>query len=114
MAPQQRLLLEMAVEALDDAGMDAARLAGSDTAVFIGCADSSRHNEPLHDVGAYTMTCGVAASILANRLSHAFDLRGLSVTVDTACSSALTAVHQACEALRMGRSRLAFAGGIGR
>jgi acyl transferase domain-containing protein len=39
-----------------------------------------------------------------------FSLRGPSVAVDTACSSALTAVHEACEALRSGRSSLALAG----
>ncbi|WP_159671417.1 type I polyketide synthase, partial [Streptomyces mexicanus] len=115
MDPQQRLLLEMAVEALDDAGMDPDRIAGSDTAVFIGCAGSSalalRGTLP-EETDAYTMTGG-AASIVSNRLSHVFDLRGPSMTVDTACSSALSAVHQACEALRSGRSRTAFAGGIG-
>ncbi|MEW1601105.1 SDR family NAD(P)-dependent oxidoreductase [Streptomyces sp. NPDC093808] len=115
MDPQQRLLLEMAVEALDDAGMDADRIAGSDTAVFVGCAGSSAlamMGALPDETDAYTMTGG-ANSIVANRLSHVFDLRGPSMTVDTACSSALTAVHQACEALRAGRSRMAFAGGVG-
>ncbi|MBD0422636.1 SDR family NAD(P)-dependent oxidoreductase [Streptomyces sp. TRM S81-3] len=115
MDPQQRLLLEMAVEALDDAGMDADRIAGSDIAVFIGCAGSSAlamMGALPDETDAYTMTGG-ANSIVSNRLSHVFDLRGPSMTVDTACSSALTAVHQACEALRAGRSRMAFAGGIG-
>ncbi|PAN00447.1 hypothetical protein CJI59_17305 [Streptomyces sp. Alain-F2R5] len=115
MDPQQRLLLEMAVEALDDAGLDADRLAGTDTAVFVGCAGSSAlalMGTVPDRTGPYTMTGG-ANSIVSNRLSHVFDLRGPSITVDTACSSALTAVHQACEALRTGRSRTAFAAGIG-
>ncbi|MFJ8754508.1 SDR family NAD(P)-dependent oxidoreductase [Streptomyces sp. NPDC102441] len=115
MDPQQRLLLEMAVEALDDAGMDADRIAGSDTAVFVGSAGSAAlalMGTLPDETDAYTMTGG-ANSIVSNRLSHVFDLRGPSMTVDTACSSALTAVHQACEVLRSGRSRMAFAGGIG-
>ncbi|MTE22443.1 SDR family NAD(P)-dependent oxidoreductase [Streptomyces sp. TRM43335] len=115
MDPQQRLLLEMAVEALDDAGLDTDRIAGTDTAVFVGCAGSSAlalMGTVPDETGPYTMTGG-ANSIVSNRLSHVFDLRGPSMTVDTACSSALTAVHQACEALRTGRSRMAFAGGIG-
>ncbi|WP_042176711.1 type I polyketide synthase [Streptomyces sp. NBRC 110035] len=114
MDPQQRLLLEMAVEVLDDAGADAARLEGSDTAVFIGC--SSRDYGELQAMSpesgdAYTMS-GTAGAIVANRLSHYFDWHGQSATVDTACSSALTAVHQACEHLRNGHARVAVAGGI--
>ncbi|MBM7172061.1 SDR family NAD(P)-dependent oxidoreductase [Streptomyces sp. G44] len=114
MDPQQRLLLELAVEAVDDAGASRRALAGSDTAVVIG---SSGHDyEQLQTlVGGRVdphMMPGLASCNLANRLSHAFDWHGMSTTVDTACSSALTAVHQACELLRRGRSRTALAGGV--
>ncbi|MDH2388508.1 SDR family NAD(P)-dependent oxidoreductase [Streptomyces sp. HNM0663] len=114
MDPQQRLLLEMAVEALDDAGIDSTALEGTDTSVFIGC--SSRDYGELQAYSpesgnAYTVT-GMAGAIVANRLSHFFDWRGQSVMVDTACSSALTAVHQACEHLKSGHSRVAVAGGV--
>lgn len=113
MDPQQRLLLELAVEALDDAGIDWGRLEGSDTAVFVGC--SSRDYGDLQACApesgnAYSVS-GVAGAIAANRLSHCFDWHGQSVTVDTACSSALTALHQACEEIRSGRARMAVAGG---
>ncbi|MCZ9351028.1 SDR family NAD(P)-dependent oxidoreductase [Streptomyces mutabilis] len=114
MDPQQRLVLELAVEALDDAGVDHRCTAGSDTAVFVGC--SSRDYGELqscvpHTGNAYTIT-GMAVSNTANRVSHFFDWRGQSIVVDTACSSALTALHQACEHLRSGRSRAALAGGV--
>ncbi|WP_257234747.1 type I polyketide synthase [Streptomyces sp. JV178] len=114
MDPQQRLLLEMAVEMLDDAGVDPEGMEGSDTAVFVGC--SSRDYGDLQAASpeagnAYTMS-GTAGAIVANRLSHYFDWHGQSVAVDTACSSALTALHQACEHLRAGRSRAVVAGGI--
>jgi Polyketide synthase modules and related proteins len=39
---------------------------------------------------------GNAPSILSNRISHFFDLRGPSVTIDTACSSSLVALNTAC------------------
>ncbi|MFE0046021.1 SDR family NAD(P)-dependent oxidoreductase [Streptomyces albireticuli] len=114
MDPQQRLLLEMTAEAFDDAALDTAALAGSDTAVFVGVSDVSygalqmaRYDE----ITAYSMS-GSALSITANRLSYVFDLRGPSMAVDTACSSSLIALHQACETLRAGRARLAVAGGV--
>lgn len=114
MDPQQRLLLELAVEAVDDAGACRPVLAGSDTAVVIG--GSSHDYEQLQTLagGAVDphMMAGLASCNLANRLSHAFDWHGMSTTVDTACSSALTALHQACELLRRGRSRTVLAGGV--
>ncbi|MGW2599739.1 SDR family NAD(P)-dependent oxidoreductase [Streptomyces klenkii] len=113
MDPQQRMLLEMTAEALDDAAIDAAGLAGSDTAVFVGISDMSYGGLQMarpEEVTAYAMS-GSALSIAANRLSYVFDLRGPSIAVDTACSSSLTAVHQACETLRAGRCRVALAGG---
>ncbi|OEJ37041.1 hypothetical protein AR457_33960 [Streptomyces agglomeratus] len=112
--PQQRLLLECAVEAFDDAAIDPATLAGSDTAVVIGVSShdySDLQARRLRTYNPYTMG-GSAACNTANRLSYVFDFQGPSNAVDTACSSALTAVHQACEALRMGRSPLAIAGGV--
>ncbi|MET9803410.1 SDR family NAD(P)-dependent oxidoreductase [Streptomyces sp. NPDC006368] len=114
MDPQHRLLLEMAVDALDDAGIDQAATAGSDTAVFVGM--SSHDYADLQASGAdapnaYTMA-GLAATNAANRISHLLDWHGPSMTVDTACSSALTALHQACETLRAGRARMALAGGV--
>ncbi|MGW7484881.1 SDR family NAD(P)-dependent oxidoreductase [Nonomuraea muscovyensis] len=114
MDPQQRLLLEMAAEAFDDAGIDPATLAGSDTGVFVGISDPSygvlQGLEP-GAMGPYTMS-GAALSIAANRLSHAFDLRGPSMSIDTACSSSLQAVERACRALAEESSRVVLAGGV--
>ncbi|MDO0910633.1 SDR family NAD(P)-dependent oxidoreductase [Streptomyces sp. DT2A-34] len=114
MDPQHRLLLETAVEALDDAGIDPARLAGSDTCVFVGVSDFSYGGLQMvraRSMNAYSMA-GTAHSIAANRLSHFFDLRGPSMAVDTACSSSLVAVERACRELASGGSRVALAGGV--
>jgi acyl transferase domain-containing protein/NADPH:quinone reductase-like Zn-dependent oxidoreductase len=112
--PQQRLFLEVAHEALDDAGLVRARLAGERVGVFVG----SYHNDyalaqyaALDAIDAYSGT-GTSHSILANRLSYLLDLRGPSVSVDTACSSSLVAVHLACESLRSGESNIAVAGAV--
>lgn len=45
---------------------------------------------------------GLSQSMLANRISWTFDLRGPSLNVDTACSSSLMAVDLACQAIRSG------------
>src|SRR5215813_8179971 len=54
---------------------------------------------------------GNPASI-ANRVSYVLDLHGPSMTLDTMCSSSLTAIHVACQDLKLGRTSLAIAGGV--
>lgn len=114
MDPQQRLLLEVAWEALEDSGHTREQLAGSATGVFVGVCASDYGWLQFADtnrIDAYAST-GSALSIVANRLSYQFDLRGPSVAVDSACSSSLVAVHLACRSLLLGESRLAIAGGV--
>src|SRR6266481_1841372 len=57
---------------------------------------------------------GIAASVasIANRVSYALNLHGPSMTLDTMCSSSLTAIHLACQDLKLGRTSLAIAGGV--
>jgi phthiocerol/phenolphthiocerol synthesis type-I polyketide synthase C len=114
MDPQQRLLLELAWHAIEDAGIPAARLAGRTVGVYIGASSTDYGDLRLGDPAsgdAYFVT-GSTLSILANRISHIFDLRGPSLVVDTACSSSLVALHEACEALRGDRIEAAMVGGI--
>jgi phthiocerol/phenolphthiocerol synthesis type-I polyketide synthase B len=114
MDPQQRLLLEVTQEALDDAGIPADSLAETRTGVFAGACSAEYWpiaTADLTAVDAWSATGG-APSIIANRLSYFFDLRGPSVTVDTACSSSLVAVHMACQSLRSGESDTALAAGV--
>jgi phthiocerol/phenolphthiocerol synthesis type-I polyketide synthase B len=114
MDPQQRLLLEVTSEALDHAGIPADSLAETRTGVFAGACSAEYWpiaTADLTAVDAWSGTGG-ALSIIANRLSYFFDLRGPSVTVDTACSSSLVAVHMACQSLRSGESDVALAGGV--
>ena len=112
MDPQQRFIMELAWNALEDAGIRPSALSGSRTGVYMGAC----HWDYLEMIGrsgapvdAYAPT-GIATSILANRVSYHFDLRGPSVTNDTACSSALVAVAEAVAALRQGTCELALAG----
>lgn len=58
------------------------------------------------DLPAKYRMSGTSVSMLANRLSWFYDLRGPSVSIDTACSSSLTALHLACQSLRIGESKM--------
>ncbi|MEU4512366.1 SDR family NAD(P)-dependent oxidoreductase [Nonomuraea wenchangensis] len=114
MDPQQRLMLELAVEAFDDAGLDPAVLAGSATGVYVGASTHDYEIMQVSDpagINAYT-NAGTSAGNIANRVSHALDLRGPSMTIDTACSSALMALHQAVQYVGGGGRRIALAGGV--
>ncbi|MEU4743850.1 polyketide synthase, partial [Actinosynnema sp. NPDC023658] len=113
MDPQQRLVLELGWEAVEDAGIVPAALAGSATGVFVGaCWDDYARLTDRHGlITAHTNT-GLNRGVIANRLSYALGLSGPSMAVDTAQSSALVAVHLACESLRRGESDLALAGGV--
>ena len=49
---------------------------------------------------------------IANRVSYVLNLHGPSMALDTMCSSSLTAIHLACQDLKLGRTSLAIAGGV--
>ena len=115
MDPQQRILLELAWEALEHADIVPARLAGSDTGVFIGISNEDygilQRNAAESITDPYGAS-GSALAVAANRISYILDLHGPSLAIDTACSSALVAVHGACHSLWRGESSLAIAGGV--
>ncbi|MCH2245137.1 MAG: SDR family NAD(P)-dependent oxidoreductase [Crocosphaera sp.] len=113
MDPQQRLLLEVSWEALENAGLAAQELKGSQSGVFVGISsgDYARLKGNFTNTETYYGT-GNASSIAANRLSYFFDWHGPSFAVDTACSSSLVAIHQACQSLLQGECDLALAGGV--
>lgn len=113
---QQKLLLEIAYEAFDDAGLDIRALKKTNTGVFIGSFMLDNlllrvAGDALQYMNAHTAVAG-SATLLSNRLSHAFDLMGPSITVDTACSSSMVAIHLACQAIKNGEAELAIAGGV--
>lgn len=111
--PQQRLLLEVAYEGLESAGLPIENLRGSNTGVYVGHMCNDYEALLLRDFQSVPTYHGIGTSrsIMANRLSYFFDLRGPSMTIDTACSSSLVAVHLATQALRAGDSKVALACG---
>lgn len=114
MDPRQRMALEVAYELFESAGMPFEKVKGSQTAVYIGAGlsdyEASIQRDPEY-APKYALT-GVSHEILANRISHFFDIHGPSMTVETACSSSLVAIHLACQSVRNGEADMAVAGGV--
>lgn len=112
--PQQRILLELAWEALGDAGVPPLSLAGSEAGVFVSANSNDYGRRLLEDLartGAWAVN-GTTYYGIANRISYFLDLRGPSMAVDTACAGSLTALHLACQSVRLGDSPVAIVGGI--
>ncbi|KAI8168048.1 Polyketide synthase [Colletotrichum sp. SAR 10_70] len=109
--PQQRLLLQVVWEALESAAET--EWQGQRIGCYVGSfGDDWRemHAVDTQDDGMYRLT-GYMDFVQANRISHAFDLRGPSMTVRTACSAAGLAVHLACQAIRAGECDSAVVAG---
>ncbi|KAL3471365.1 polyketide synthase 3 [Aspergillus californicus] len=113
MDPQQRILLETVYEAFEAAGWSLTDVNGSQTSVHVGVMTDDYLLIQARDpdtLGGHAAT-GVSRSILANRLSYAFNLRGASLALDTACSSSLVALHLAVQGLQRGEATQAVVAG---
>jgi len=104
--PQERLFLQHAWMAIEDAGysrkslrMPHADALPGQVGVYAGVM-----------YGEYNRSGSLAS--IANRVSYALNVHGPSMTLDTMCSSSLTAIHLACQDLKLGRTDMALAGGV--
>src|ERR1700761_2266946 len=115
MDPQQRLLLEVAWEALENAGITAQAIRGTQTSVFVGQTTYDYGlacgRLPPEDIDPQ-MPFGNAPNFAAGRLSYFLGVHGPAVVVDTACSSSLVTIHLACQSLRRRESDQALAAGV--
>ena len=113
MDPQLRHLLQVLYHTAEDAGY-ITTIKGSRTGIFVGACfrdyadEMARIGKP---VQAHDGT-GNAPTMLANRPSFYFDLRGPSLSLDTACSSSLYSLHLACKAIQNNECEMAFAAGV--
>ena len=116
-SPEVRLFLETVWETFEDAGYNQERIkslqsrTGKGVGVYVGSMYNQYawHMPTLED--ALTYSNGSEWQI-ANRVSHFFDLKGPSMAVNSACSSSLTAIHLACESLKLSNSSMMLAGGV--
>ncbi|KAL4939892.1 thiolase-like protein [Aspergillus oleicola] len=112
--PQQRKLLEVVFESFESAGVpleDVQRAnLGCYVASFTPDFIAMQTKDP-QTLNRYSQT-GLGTSILANRISHVFNLKGPSCVVDTACLSSMYALHMACTALQRGECDAAVVAGV--
>lgn len=90
------------------AGLSTNDVACSRTSVFVGSSNNDHlalANGDL-EMRYKNKATGTSPSILANRISWFYDLRGTSQTIDTACSSSLVAFHQGCLSVRAGEAEM--------
>jgi non-ribosomal peptide synthase protein (TIGR01720 family) len=115
--PQHRFALEVAWQTLEHAGYTPESVNGS-IGVFAGVNISTYFIFNLLDGG--TGTAGVDAldtlisidkDMFASRISYKLNLNGPSISMGTACSTSLVCIHQACQSLLNGESKMALAGG---
>ncbi|XP_050416847.1 putative inactive phenolphthiocerol synthesis polyketide synthase type I Pks15 [Patella vulgata] len=114
MDPQQRFVLDCCFKAMENAGITRKSIDDSNTGVYIGVMNSdykSLQSSNSENMNNYTLT-GTSTSIVAARISFAFNLHGPAMSLDTACSSSLLAIHLAAQALREGDCDMALAGGV--
>lgn len=102
MDPQIRVLLELAYECIIDGGFNPEELRGKRVGVFIAVAGSDPWRMCLNeeDATGYELM-GCAISMLANRISFAYDFKGPSFVVDAACSSSLMAFKLGVSAIQV-------------
>ncbi|KZL67111.1 pks-nrps protein [Colletotrichum incanum] len=111
--PQHRMILETVYEALESAGYPLSAVSGSRTGVYVGCMSSDYYDMQMLDVETMPKYTGIGTSrsMLSNRVSYFFNLKGPSMTIDTACSSSLVGVDAAVRSLRDGTSEMAIVAG---
>jgi len=94
------------------AGIPLERLAGSNTSVYAGTFNKDYHEIQTKDaeVLPHAFLAGTGTAMIANRISHFYDLQGPSMSIDTGCSAGMVAVHQGCQSIRTGESDISVVG----
>jgi acyl transferase domain-containing protein len=95
---------DLNIDLTNIAGITMESISGTPTGVFTGAFGIDYLIQLCRDVEdppPYA-ALGLGISMLANRLSWFFNLRGPSVGMDSACSSTAMALNHACQSLRGG------------
>ena len=101
MNPTQRKILEVVYESFESSGTPIEKISDSSIGCFISNFNQDHQTMLSRDPEyppPYSVT-GSSLSIMSNRVSYCFNLKGPSMTLDTACSSSMTTLHLACSAI---------------
>jgi polyketide synthase PksM len=109
--PETRLLLSFAWRALEDAGLAPDVAEGAATGVFVATGPGD-YQEVLREHRASPWQVKNVPSMIPNRISHTFDLKGPSEYCETACSSTLVAIHRAIQAIERGECKQALVAAV--
>ncbi|KAL6866385.1 Type I Iterative PKS [Amphichorda felina] len=114
MDPQQRKLLEVVFESFENAGVTLDDVSGANVGCYVASFTTDFIGMQTKDVESLTRfsLSGMGTTILANRISHTFNLKGPSCVLDTACSASLYALHAGCAALQSGECDSAVVAGV--
>lgn len=113
MDPQQRHMMEIVYECFEDAKISMDKIKGTKTGVYMGSCSMEYFNSETEETSCcneYFVTGGLL-TLLSNRISYFYDLKGPSLTLDTACSSSGHALHLACQSIINGESEMCIVGG---
>ncbi|PFH50122.1 hypothetical protein AMATHDRAFT_145969, partial [Amanita thiersii Skay4041] len=105
MSPNARLALKLGYEAIEDAGIAPTTLNGKSWGVFTAVNDSGwgKKRMKILDLNDYAEgLSGNADDAIGARLSYFLNLTGPTMEIKSACSSSAVAIHQACNAIRLG------------
>lgn len=117
--PQHRLALEESVKALESAGYGSvSHRKALECGVYASCSANQTHwrasleRDADNAIARYNLLLANDKDFLATRIAWHLNLTGPSMTIQSGCSSGLAALHQACQALRMGECSLAIVAGV--
>lgn len=115
MDPMQRIMLQAAYRGLEDAGYLGKRAQDEVVGVLVGANFTNKQ------IGNYMLLTGRKdfMAIMSNwtngvatRISHCFDLRGISTVVENSCIASIMAISEACNLLRAGKITTALVGAV--
>lgn len=112
MDPQIRLLLENVWRTLESSSYSSTEISNSKTGIYVGVSN----NEYLEVMGnrgnSSSAMLGNNHSMVANKISAVFNLKGPSEPIDTLCSSSLVALVKAMADIRAGMCDQAIVSGV--